>query len=432
MKKINLIILIVTYSAVSLFSQEEYVSEDNQVKNYDYAYIDAIKTVQFGLLGMPYSYPIIGLGNGSVLELSFDDLSDEAYDYTYDIVHCNSDWMPSELTEMEYLDGFNNENIRQFEFSRNTLTSYINYSLLIPNQNTKLTKSGNYLLHIYENGDKELPILTRRFMVVNSKMKVIPQLSRTGVVSQARTHQEIDFKILHKGINISNPYNEIKVTVLQNGRWDNAITGVKPLFIKDEELIYDYQGKIVFPAGKEFRNMNIQSLTFRTERVQQIIEDKVDKYHVKLFSDEDRSHSSYLFINDLNGQFIIKNNDRNIVSRIGADYAWVHFSLLADQSYEDAEVYLYGRLTDWQLNDKYKLKYSSINKVYTTKMFLKQGYYDYSYAFVKNTGGKSDTSELDGNWYETENDYQILVYYRPIGTRYDQLVSIGELNSSRR
>jgi hypothetical protein len=120
---------------VNLFSQEEYVSEDNQVKNYDYAYIDAIKTVQFGLLGMPYSYPIIGLGNGSVLELSFDDLSDEAYDYTYDIVHCNSDWMPSELTEMEYLDGFNNENIRQFEFSRNTLTSYINYSLLIPNQN---------------------------------------------------------------------------------------------------------------------------------------------------------------------------------------------------------------------------------------------------------------------------------------------------------
>ena len=432
MKKINLIILIVTYSTMNSFSQEEYVSEENQVKNYDYAYIDAIKTIQFGLLGMPYSYPIIGLGNGSALELTFDDLSDEAYDYTYDIIHCNADWMPSELTEMEYLDGFNNENITQYEFSRNTLTSYINYSLLIPNKNTKITKSGNYLLHIYENGDKELPVLTRRFMVVDSRMKVISQLSRTGTVSQARTHQEIDFKVLHKGINISNPYNEVKVTVLQNGRWDNAITGVKPLFIKEEELIYDYQGKIVFPAGKEFRNMNIQSLTFRTERVQQIIEDKVDKYHVKLFSDEDRTHSSYLFINDLNGQFIIQNNDRNVVHRIGADYAWVHFSLLADQSYENAEIYLYGGLTDWRLNDKYKLKYSSINKVYNTKMFLKQGYYDYSYAFVKNKKGEPDTSELDGNWYETENDYQILVYYRPIGSRYDQLAAIGELNSSRR
>lgn len=432
MKKVNLIILIVTYSIGSLFSQEEYVPEDNLLKDYDYVYIDGIKTVQFGLLGVPYSYPIIGLGNGSALELTFDDLSDEAYDYTYDIIHCNSDWRPSELTEMEYLDGFNNENIRQFEFSRNTLTNYVNYSLLIPNQNTKITKSGNYLLHIYENGDKELPILTRRFMVVDSRMKVIPQLSRTGVVSQARTHQEIDFKVLHKGINISNPYNEVKVTVLQNGRWDNAIVGIKPLFIKDEELIYDYQGKIVFPAGKEFRNMNIQSLTFRTERVQQIVEDKVDKYHVKLFSDEDRSHSSYLFINDLNGQFIIQNNDRNVVHRIGADYAWVHFSLLADQSYENAEVYLYGRLTDWQLNDKYKLKYNSVHKVYNTKIFLKQGYYDYSYAFVKNSNGKPDTSELDGDWYETENDYQILVYYRPIGSRYEQLAAIGELNSSSR
>ncbi|MGB0863897.1 MAG: type IX secretion system plug protein domain-containing protein, partial [Saprospiraceae bacterium] len=128
MKKINLIIIIVTYSMVNLFSQEEYVSEDNLIKNHDYVYIDAIKTVQFGLLGVPFSYPIIGLRNGSALELTFDDLSDEAYDYTYDIVHCNADWKPSELTEMEYLDGFNNENITQYEFSRNTLTSYVNYS----------------------------------------------------------------------------------------------------------------------------------------------------------------------------------------------------------------------------------------------------------------------------------------------------------------
>lgn len=417
---------------VNLFSQEEYVSEDNLIKNHDYVYIDAIKTVQFGLLGVPFSYPIIGLRNGSALELTFDDLSDEAYDYTYDIVHCNADWKPSELTEMEYLDGFNNENITQYEFSRNTLTSYVNYSLLIPNQKTKITKSGNYLLHIYENGDKELPILTRRFMVTEGKMKVASQLARTGKVGQARTHHEIDFKILHKGINISNPYNEVKVTVLQNGRWDNAITGVKPLFIKEDQLIYDYQGKIIFPAGKEFRNINIQSLRFKTERIQKIIEDKVDKYHVKLFSDEDRSNDSYLSINDLNGQFIIQNNDRNVVHRIGADYAWVHFSLLADQSYENTDIYLFGRLTDNQLNDKYKLEYNSVEKVYNGKMFLKQGYYDYSYAFVKNSDGKINTSELDGDWYETENNYHVLVYYRPMGSRYDRLAAVGGLNSGGR
>jgi len=431
MKYIFLLLITFIIYSDSFSQEEEYVNDENLIRNYDHVYIDDIKTVQFHLSGVPFSNPIMNLSNGTSLELVFDDLNDEAYDYTYEIVHCNSDWKKSELTELDYLDGFNNEVITAYEFSSNTLTNYINYRLVIPNRNTRITKSGNYLLHVYEDGDKELPVLTRRFMVAENAMQVLPKLARTGSVSKARTHQEIDFSIVHKGINISNPYTEIKVAILQNGRWDNAITGIKPLFIRDEKLVYDYQGKIVFPAGKEYRNFNIQSLRYKSERISRIIEDKVDKYHVQLFSDKDRSTSSYMFYHDLNGKFLIENDDRNVNNRIGADYAWVHLSLIADQEYEEGSVYLFGGLTDWQIHEDYKLEYNATQRTYSTKILLKQGYYDYTYAYVKGAGSTPNLSELEGDWYETENEYQILVYYRPIGSRYDRLVAMKNLSTNR-
>ncbi len=431
MKKLFFILVIVMCFLANLFSQEEYVpNDDDLIRNYDHVYIDGIKTVQFRLYGSLTSYPILNLDGSAILELTFDDLSEEVYDYTYEVVHCNSDWTKSELNEMDYLKGFNNEVIRDYEFSINTLTKFINYSLTIPNQNIKITKSGNYLLHIYEDGDKELPVLTRRFMVVEPLMQVVPELTRTGMVSQARSHQEIDFAVLHKDITINNPHAEVNVAVLQNGRWDNAITGVKPLFVKPEQLVYDYQGKIAFPGGKEYRNFSTQSLKYRTEQVARIVEDKIDKYHVQLFSDIDRSFKPYIFMNDLNGGFMIDNDDRVVNPRLGADYAWVHFSLLADQEYEKGSVYLFGALTDWQLQDKYKMTYNETEKIYATKAFLKQGYYDYEYAFVTGAGAKPDFSELEGNSYETENKYQVLVYYRPMGTRFDRLVAVSEVNSN--
>lgn len=410
-----------------------YVPDEALLKNYDYVYLKDVKTVQFGLVGMPFSYPIIGIDNGAQLELSFDDLSGQVYDYTYAIVHCDADWTPSDLNAMEYMTGFQNEFVTQYAFSRNTLTSYVNYRLQLPNANTRFTKSGNYLLHIYENGDPTLPVLTRRFMVVEPRMQVAAQLARTGDVGQARTHQELDFTVFHEGITINDPYREVTVTVLQNGRWDNAITDLQPQFVRADALVYDYQGKIAFPAGKEFRNLNLQSLRFKGERVARIVEDPVDKFHVQLFSDLDRTYEPYVFFNDLNGQYIIQNADQNVDPHTGADYAWLHFSIVADQSLEDAKVYLFGRFTDWQLLPSYELQYNAQQRIYAGKAFLKQGYYDYAYAVIQGQNiDQPDLSAFDGNWYETENDYQILVYYRPIGTRYDRLVAVGELNTLRR
>lgn len=426
--------ILVTYLFANisiLNAQDEYVKDDNLLRNHDFIYLEDIHTVNFYPLNNPLGYPIIGLNDGSRLELTFDDLTEDVRDYQYEIIHCNADWQPSELTEMDYLDGFNMEVITEYEFSFNTMTNYVNYRLVFPNQNTKVTKSGNYLLHVFEDGDRELPIITRRFQVSEKNMQVVSSLARTGSVSKSRTHQEIDFIINHKGINISNPHNDIKVIVTQNGRWDNAITGLQPLFIRDQQLVYDFQDKIVFPAGKEFRNFNTQSLQYRTERVVRIIEDKVDKYHVELLTEKPRLGTSYTFFNDLNGKYIIENDDDNGNPRIRADYAWVHFSLEKPLPFDDAEIYLFGKMTDWAIRDEFKLEYVEDLKMYRTKVFLKQGYYDYNYAYVEGSGSKPKIEEIEGNWYETENDYHIFVYYRPIGERYDRLVAVDLLNSNR-
>lgn len=424
------LLILVTLLCINCIAQNDAGHSNPLLRDMDYVYIDEVKTVQFHIVGQPLSAPIMQLGS-TVLELSFDDLSEEVYDYTYEIIHCNADWTRSELTEIEYLSGFNNEIIQNYTFSRNTLTNYIHYSLTIPNANTSITKSGNYLLHIYENGDPELPIITRRFMVVENMMQILPQFARVGSVGKALSHHEIDFTVVHKSIQLVNPYSEIKAVVMQNNRWDNAITGLQPLFIKEEQLVYDYQGKINFAAGKEFRNFNTQSLRFRTERVARIIEDPVDKFHVELFSDLDRSLESYVFFNDLNGRYVIQNDDQNVNDRLGADYAWVHFSIQMPQSLENGDLYLFGGLTDWRIQEPFKLQYLDKEQVYVGRAFLKQGYYDYVYAFVPNGSDQPDCSLVEGNSYETENNYQILIYYRPMGGRYDRLAAVTEINSTR-
>ena len=419
-------------NSMNLFGQEEYVGDDNLLRNYDFTYIEDIKTVNFYPLSQPLNYPIIGLNDGSLLELSFDDMSEDIRDYQYEVIHCDANWQQSELTEMDYLDGFNMELITDYEFSSNTLTNYVNYRMIFPNNNTSITKSGNYLLHIFEDGDRELPIITRRFMVTEGRMQVIPRIARTGSVSKARTHQEIDFSVNHKGINIQNPYNDVKVVVTQNGRWDNAISGLTPLFIREDVLIYDFQDKVSFEAGKEFRNFNTQTLRFKTERVKRIVEDRIDKYHIELFAERPRSTQAYTFHNDLNGKYIIENDDQRGNANVRADYAWVHFTLQVDEAYEDQEVYVFGALSEWSLQEQFRMKYDKYKKEYTGKAFLKQGFYDYSYVVVDGSGEEIKTANTEGNWYETENQYHVFVYYRPVGGRFDRLMAVSTINSSDR
>ena len=397
----------------------------------DYTYATNIKSVKFHVDGLFLSLPVIDLNSGSQLALSFDDLDGGIKDYTYRIIHCDRDWSPSGLTEMEYLDGFTEERIENFQFSFKTIFDYTHYELKLPNRNISWTKSGNYLLLVFEEDYDELPVITRRFMVVEPMVKIIPDVVRPSQVGKMRTHQEIDFAVDHERLEIRVPRQEITATIIQNGHWGHAVRNIPPLFTRVNRMIFDYQDKVVFPAMKEFRYLDMRSLRFRSENIS-VIENYRDGTEVILFKDEKRAGKSYYSREDINGQFVIENIDQgNFDPDIASDYAYVLFSLYSPQPFEGRDVYLYGGFTDWKLYDDFKMVYNNSINGYVAKVPLKQGYYDYVYVTTPEGDPRlpPNFEDTEGNNQETENEYSIFIYYRPFGARYDRLIGAVTFNS---
>ena len=404
---------------------DEYVNE-NFERNIDYVYKDNIQGVQLIVDGSLLKYPILGPRERMVL--MFDDLDNDVKDYSYTIVHCNADWTPSNLNELEYIDGFAYNEIIDYEYSFNTEVPYTNYRVELPNSDFGWSKSGNYILRVFMSDDEEDVVLTRRFMVVDQRMNIGAELVRPFAIDRFKTHHEIDFTVNHRGITVRSPKTEIKVAILQNGRWDNAITGIEPLFVRGDDLIFDYQNQIVFQAGREFRYFDARSTRFRSDRIREI-EEAEGMYHLSVSSDKVRSGELDQVFADINGTFIIDNfheDDPDLES----DYVKVYFELPYDEPDPFGEIYIFGKLTDWQLKEEFRMKYNDNYKAYIGTAMLKQGYYNYQYAYLEDGAPKVDFELIEGNWWETDNDYHILVYYRPFGERYDQLVSVAFLNSN--
>ncbi len=405
-------------------------AQDDNLRYYDYVYSDNIKSVKFHIEGLLLSYPILNLGSQTPLQLSFDDLSPDYKDFTYTLVHCDADWKPSALMQHEYLRGFYEERIKLYDYSFKTRSIYTHYILYLPNTDMQILRSGNYLLKVYENeGRRKKLAITRRFVVVDNKVSIAPKVVRPAVVSKGNTHQEIDFTINHKGFEIRNPKQELSVSLLQNGRWDNAITGLQPMFSRMDEQIFDFQDKIVFPAGKEFRYADLRSLKYGSESIQHI-DYFNDEYEVTLYRDEKRGNKTYLETEDINGNFVIEtldDRDHNLES----SYMNVLCSLASAGEIPDEDVYLIGAFTDWQLKPEFKLVYNPLVSAYVGKVKLKQGYYNYLFATLPKNGSTPDFEVTEGDWFEAKNTYTILVYYKPFGSRYDQLIgaySFGSLN----
>ena len=404
-------------------------AQNEEHANYDTVYVDYINSTKFHVEGLFNTVPLINLNSGGRLELTFDDLDTETRNYVYRIVHCDRDWNESSLAMNEYLDGFIYGQIETFALSFNTKTSYVNYQLFLPNREVQFTKSGNYLLHVYEGSTEELPVLTRRFMVVEPLMTVEARLVGAANVSKFDTHQEIDFRVNHPNVDIRSPRTEVTATVLQNGRWDNALRNLQPFLIKPEQLVFDYQDKVVFPAGREYRFADIRSLRTYSGNVVDIRNNK-DNWDVTLRKDNKRNNSSGLTQNDLNGGFIIESLDNNR-DMVESDYADVLFVFDTQREFWDQEVYLFGGFTDWQIQPWHRMVWNERINAYVGRSFLKQGFYNYSYVTVDQESREISTEMTEGDWYETENLYTILVYWRPFGARYDQLVGAQALEANR-
>ncbi|MCF8344267.1 MAG: DUF5103 domain-containing protein, partial [Bacteroidales bacterium] len=368
--------------------------------------------------------PLIRLNSTDQLKLTFDDMMADQKNYQYTIVHCDAYWQTSAIEPWEYIEGYETDLIEDFQISLGTAVPYTHYSLVFPNNYLQITKSGNYLLQVFtwnENDEKDLAF-TQRFMVLKNTAetegkikKRFPEGDESGYL------QAVSFSIIPKTFQIINPDENLKVVIRQNRRWDNAITDLQPTSVRPDRIEYDaLQGNSFF-SGNEYRNFDIKDLRNRTEQVK-YIESTSEGYLVLLHPDERRTFKQYITEEDLNGLRLIRTEPDKDPQTEG-DYVYVNFRLPYDYPIGIGDLYLIGELTGWQLTSEAKMTYDFEEKAYTNTLFLKQGYYEYLYAFVPNESFKGKVNLIEGNHFETGNEYSIFVYYHEPGTDYDRLIS---------
>jgi hypothetical protein len=392
-------------------------------------YREEIKTVQFYRVGSELSNPQYMLGSDVVLVLKFDDLANEAKNYSYTIIHCDADWNETYLQQSQYLDGIQDNQIADYAMSTNTTVKFVNYQLQIPNEECTPKLSGNYALLVFEDNDRDNLVLIQRFYVVEPLVRIEPLVKKATFDSFNGANQEIDFKIFHEKLRLLNPRDEIKVVLMQNRRWDNAIRNLKPSNIQDNILSYDYSKENVFPGGNEFRFFDIRTARHIGENVGEI---KFVRpyFHAALLPDEVRSNKTYSPYKEMNGNFIVESQDRVTDYDSECDYEFVHFFLPLPSQLLGGSVNVFGALTGWNANKTNGMKWNYERGGYELALLLKQGYYNYQYVYVADGAKKADAENIEGSFFVTENEYQILVYYRDQASRYDRLVGFTTVNSA--
>src|SRR6185436_15064480 len=342
--------------------------QSNYLRYENFIYADNIKTVILEKNGMQLSDPIIGLNSGDQLILTFDDLDGDVKNYSYTFIHCNADWTPSQIIISQYLRSFFDAPLTDYQFAFNTIQTYTHYKLIFPNENLSPVLPGNYMLKVFYTENPDSVILTRRWMMYDDKVQIDANVRRATIVADRYSKQEIDFTIGYSTNFIQNPFSDIKIVLMQNGRWDNVITNLKPLYLKDNLLDYNYDEENVFNGGNEFRTFDTRSLRFQTQFVKKIIEDS-SGYDVYLTNDESRSALVYSILDDINGGFVNTiYDDRD--GEIEGQYAHVHFKLLYPDPIEKGTPYIFGALTDWRLTKEGKLKYNYDKQAYETDLYL--------------------------------------------------------------
>ncbi len=380
-----------------------------------------IKTIVLRSLQTNNYVPILKLGDPLLLE--FDDLSDSQAEYTYKIEHYDYDWKVSKMIATEYIGGYDNDWIREFENSFNTLQPYTYYKLILPNDKTQIKKTGNYLISILDTNNEIL--FTRPFIVYQTLVDVGVSVHKSRDIATINSKQNVEFSINHPDLLINNPSKEIKVVVYQNNDWNTAIKNIKPQFYRGTQLLYKYSDKVSFWAGNEYLFFDSKEIRNATNNIAKSRLDGL--FHTYLYTDEMRKNRPYTFYPDVNGNFVVRTIDSD-VSATEADYSYVHFTLQAYTDLGEDDIYVYGDFNDWQLTEENKMNYNERLKLYDCTMLIKQGFYNYTYVTANNKGIISNDA-VEGSFYQTENDYSVLVYYKPIGSRYDQVIGYGKANS---
>lgn len=372
----------------------------------------------------PEAYtPIVQLGEKLIL--SFDDITSDRQFYSYRIEHCDYNWQPSNLSSTEYMTGYSTDRIRNFQNSFNTFQFYTHYELEIPNDNNRIKLSGNYLISVLDSSGKVL--FSRRFIYYQPRVNVSVTAHRSTNAATINEKHSIQFVINHQNLLLNDPRQEIKVDVYQNNDWNSVIKGIKPKYIRGSQLLYNYVDEISYWAGNEFLYFDTKEIRNATNNIFKTRLD--DIFNTYLYATEARGNRPYSFYPDINGNFVLRTLDAEDVALEG-DYSKVHFSLDYPEREEGEDIYIYGSFNDWQVTEENRMSFNPQSGLYEAQLLFKQGFYNYTYVSV-GPDGRINPHKIEGSFYQTENDYTVIVYYRKFGDRYDQAIGIGTANSER-
>jgi hypothetical protein len=382
-----------------------------------------IKTVSFVQNGSNV-VPIFELG--STFQLQFDDLFANEANYYFEVVHCDYNWKPSDIPKTDYIRGFDNQRITDYSNSFNTLQGFSHYRLPFPNQfATQLRISGNYMLKVL-NEDREV-VFSRKFILYENHSTVGVQVKRSRDLSTIDYKQNLEIAILSNDIVFQTPLQNVKVVLLQNGDFNTSIKNIKPQYTIGNQLIYKYDKETQFWGGNEFLFFENKDIRAASNYVAKVGTNN-DVYSSYLYTNQARANQIYTVYEDVDGNFVVKNiNGFN--QEIEADYAWVYFTLSAPAFRLNKDIYIVGMFNNYSFSPEYKMDYNADKGVYEKAVMIKQGFTNFQYRVADKNGVIDFENAIDGNFYQTENEYTVLVYYRESTDRYERVIGKGNANS---
>ncbi len=394
----------------------------------DAVYKSNIQSVRLHMYGDQQSLPLYNLNSSDQLELHFDDMDGNTKSYYYTFVLCDYNWAPVNMSSFDYIKGFTQNRISNYRYSSIAYKKYTHYQAILPDRNSVPTRSGNYLLKVFLDGDTSKLAFTKRMLVLDNKAGIAAKVVQPFAPQEFRTHQKIQFGANIEGLNAFSAAQQVKVVILQNNRWDNAVKDIVPTFVRGNSLEYSSENNLIFPGGKEWRWLDLRSFRLFSDRVDHGVYTK-DSADMCLKPDIDRSGQKYVYFRDLNGMYSVETYE-SINPYWQGDYATVHFNLAPpnQQPYYNKDIYVAGQFTNFELSDKTRMIFNPDKGLYEASAVLKQGYYNYTYITVDKKNPAIKT-ELEGNYWETENTYTILIYYKAFADRSDQLIGVAKINS---
>lgn len=387
------------------------------------SFVPAVRTTRILLNGEWGKVPVMQLGGDDVLDFSFDEMSHVYHRYIYRIVHCNADWSQSDLMEIDYLEGFNDVLIEDWENSINTNQLYTHYRFSLPNEDVTLKASGNYRVEVYDDeAESETPVASFEFSVVEPLVSFEAWVSGDTDTSFNEGEQQLSFAVHYPSF-VASPASELKAVVYQNGRRDNAVSAIVPTYITGDKVEYVHNGKLIFDAGNEYRRFEITDPNAPGEGVEDVVYDG-SLYNAVLYMDKPRlSRSNY---RDENGRFFV-NTLEGFGTAIEADYVNVHFALEVPYR-ADGDFYLLGDFCGNGFTAMNRLNYDTEDGYYYTFLPLKMGLYNYCYIWLPAGSDEAVNVPAEGNFYNTGNEYLIYMYYRGFADRYDRLLGVHSVD----